>query len=66
MMLAAEPPSVLAAVDVSPASVEIRQHRQPYALQVLGTSSDGFSVDLRSDAKFASADPKIAMIGATT
>ncbi len=61
---AAEPPSVLASLEVSPASLEIRQHRQSHALQVLGTTSDGFSLDLRSDAKFASADPKIATVDA--
>jgi hypothetical protein len=58
-------PAEVAAVEVSPASVEIRHQRQPYAVQVLGTTADGFSLDLRSDAKFASGDPKIATVDNT-
>ena len=39
-----------------------RHHRQPQSLQVLGTTADGYSLDLRPQAKFASADPKIATV----
>lgn len=47
---------------VNPPSVEIRHHRHPHALQVLGQSADGFSLDLHDQAKFTSADPKIATV----
>ncbi len=50
------------AIIVSPASLDLRHHRQPHALQVLGTTADGYSLDLRSQAKFTSADPKIATV----
>jgi hypothetical protein len=47
---------------ISPASLDLRRHRQPHALQVLATTADGYSLDLRSQAKFTSADPKIATV----
>ncbi len=55
---------VPASITVLPASIEIRQQRHPHALQVLGVSADGFSLDLRAQAKYASADPKIATVDA--
>lgn len=51
-------------VTVLPASLELRHQRQPHAIQVFGATSDGFSVDLISQAKFTSADPKIATVDA--
>src|SRR5262245_44274806 len=57
---AAGPPAV--AWHVHPTAVELRQHRQPHSLQVLGTTSDGYSVDLRSQARFTSADPRVATV----
>src|ERR1700736_3616207 len=57
-MLAPVPGSVM----VQPTAVELRHQRQPHGLQVLGTSADGYSLDLRSKAKFASADPKVAVV----
>jgi hypothetical protein len=57
-----EPIPVPASVSVHPAAIELRHHRQPHSLQVLGASADGFSLDLRPQAKFASADPKIATV----
>src|SRR4051794_2196533 len=57
---AAGPPAV--AWQVHPAAVELRQHRQPHSLQVLGTTPDGYSVDLRSQARFTSADPRVATV----
>ncbi|MBY0515080.1 MAG: DUF1553 domain-containing protein [Gemmataceae bacterium] len=53
-----------AAVTVQPAAVEIRHHRHPIAVRVLGTTPDGYSVDLRGEAKITSADPKIAAVDA--
>src|SRR5438094_6547085 len=61
---AGEPVAIPASVTVQPASVELRHHRQPQSLQVLATSADGFSLDLRGGAKFASADAKVAVVGA--
>ncbi len=55
---AAEP----ASVTVSPIAIEIKHHRQPHAIQVLGTTADGYSVDLRDPAKFTVADPKVATV----
>jgi hypothetical protein len=52
------------AVDVHPASVELRHHRQPFSLQVLGTTSDGYSLDLRAQAAFRSANPLVAAVDA--
>jgi hypothetical protein len=47
-------------VTVQPAAIELRHQRQPIALQVLGASADGYSLDLRSEAKYTSADRPIA------
>src|SRR5436190_13874760 len=49
-------------VTVSPSAIEIKHHRQPHAIQVLGTTADGYSVDLRGEAKFTVADPKVATV----
>jgi hypothetical protein len=49
-------------IAVHPTTIELRHQRQPHSLQVLGASADGFSLDLRAQAKFASADPKIATV----
>jgi hypothetical protein len=56
----AAPPS--GAITVSPASLDLRHHRRPHALQILGTTADGYSLDLRSQAKFTSADPRVAAV----
>ena len=52
----------VASVQVSPAAVEIRHHRHPHSLQILGTTADGYSLDLRSQAKFTSANPRVAVV----
>jgi hypothetical protein len=49
-------------VTVQPTAVELRHQRQPHGLQVLGATADGYSLDLRSQSKFASADPRIAIV----
>ena len=60
---AAEPsPAVSGPVTVHPASLELHHPRQPHSLQVLGTTADGYSLDLRDQARFASADPRIAAV----
>lgn len=56
-----DPPAVGPLV-VHPQKVVIRHHRHPFAVQVLGSSKDGFSLDLRSQAQFTSADPKVAIV----
>jgi hypothetical protein len=59
------PPSATSAVVsvlVHPTAVELRHHRQPCALQVLGQTGDGYSVDLRSQARFTSSQPQIAQV----
>jgi hypothetical protein len=45
-----------------PTVVDLRHPRKPHSIQVLGTSPDGFSLDLRPMAKFASADTKVATV----
>jgi hypothetical protein len=55
---AGEPVSVA----VYPTTIEINHLRQPHAVQVLGTTVDGFSADLRDVARFTSNDPKIATV----
>src|SRR6516165_4120513 len=51
-------------VTVQPTAIELRHQRQPIALQVLGASADGYSLDLRSEAKYTSADGKVAIVDA--
>ena len=60
-----DPAVVPASITVEPATVEINHPRQPYVLQVLGISSDRYSLDLHSSAKFMSADPHIATVDAS-
>jgi hypothetical protein len=59
-----EPTPAPGSVTVHPTAVELRHHRQPHAIQVLATSADGYSVDVRAQAKFASADPQVATVDA--
>jgi hypothetical protein len=59
---AAEP---TVSLSVSPARIDIRHHRQPHAIQVLGAASDGFSLDLRGNARFTSANPQVATVDDT-
>lgn len=49
-------------VTVHPTLVELRNVRWPQSLQVLGTTADGFSLDLRPSATFTSANPAIATV----
>jgi hypothetical protein len=49
-------------VTVSPPAIEINHHRHPHAIQVLGTTADGYSVDLRDVATFATDNPKVAVV----
>ena len=55
---------VPASILVQPAAIELKHQRQPIAIQVLGASADGYSLDLCNQAKYASADPKIATVDA--
>src|SRR5687767_8937289 len=50
------------AISVQPRAIEIRHQRHPHAIQVLGASAAGFSLDLRSQTKFASGDQKVAIV----
>src|SRR5690349_12130747 len=49
-------------VVVSPASLDLRHARQPHSIQVLGATADGYTVDLRPQAKITSANPQIAAV----
>lgn len=55
---------VPASVTIQPATLELRHQRQPHSLQVLGAAADGYTVDLRSQATFTSANPAIASVDA--
>src|SRR4051794_21469256 len=59
---AADDPAPVGPVTVHPTSIDIRHQRHPFALQVMGASADGYTLDLRDRAKFASADPKVAVV----
>jgi hypothetical protein len=50
------------AITVHPSTIELRHPRQPHSLQILGTTADGYSLDLRSEARFTSANPGIAVV----
>jgi len=65
VLLALAAPAFGQAVSVSPAAIDIRHQRHPHAIQVLGVSPDGFSLDLHSEAKFTSSNPSVATVDAT-
>jgi hypothetical protein len=48
-----------------PASIELTHPRQQQSLQVLATNTAGYSVDLRGEAKFASANESVATVDAS-
>src|SRR5262245_63227849 len=52
----------VASISVSPSAIEIKHHRHPHAIQVLGTTADGYSVDLRESATFATDNAKVAIV----
>ncbi len=56
------PPAPTGPVTVHPTTLDLRHARQPHSLQVLGATADGYSLDLRDQARFASADPRIAEV----
>ena len=51
-------------ITVAPAKLELTHIRRPQSLQILGTTADGFTVDLHAKAKYSSADEKIATVDA--
>jgi hypothetical protein len=53
-----------ASITVSPTSLEIKHHRHAHAIQVLGTSADGYALDLRDSATFTTDNPKVAVVEA--
>lgn len=56
------PAPVPDSVKVHPTALELRHQRRPHSLQVLGISADGATLDLRPQARFTSADPKVVTI----
>ncbi|MFO0805116.1 MAG: DUF1549 and DUF1553 domain-containing protein [Gemmataceae bacterium] len=62
LLLITAAPAFGQAVVVSPATIEIKHHRHPHAIQVLGTSADGFSQDLHAEARFTSSDANVAAV----
>lgn len=51
-------------VRIHPPAVVLNHVRWPQSLQVLGSTADGYALDLRSQAKFTSANPAIALVEA--
>jgi hypothetical protein len=49
-------------ITVHPAAVDLRHIRSPQSLQVLGNTVDGYSLDLRAQATFTSANPAVASV----
>jgi hypothetical protein len=61
-LFAADDPPPAGPIVAHPAAIEFRQHRQVQSLQLLGSTADGYSLDLRTPAQLTIADPKIAVI----
>src|SRR5262245_42792405 len=59
---AEEPAPAPASISVHPLAINLRHPRQPHSLQVLAASADGYTVDVRAQAKFTSADPAVAVV----
>jgi hypothetical protein len=57
-----DPAPLATSITVHPTTLDLRQHRQPRSLQVFGVTADGYSLDLRPQARFASADPRVATV----
>jgi hypothetical protein len=55
-------PPLPESIAVHPATLDLRHPRQPHSLQVLASTGDGFTLDVRHQARFASADPRIATV----
>lgn len=62
LLLIAAPVPVAGFV-VSPPVIEIQHSRSPVSIQVLATTTDGYSADLRTQAIFTIADSRIATVG---
>ena len=58
------PPPLPETIKVYPAKIELRHVREPQSLQLLGSTSDGYTLDLHAQAKFTSANPKVASVDA--
>ncbi len=61
-LTAGEPVPVATSITAHPSTIDLRHPRQPHSLQVVGTTADGYSLDLRPQARFTSADLKIATV----
>src|SRR5262245_9420147 len=57
-----EPAPVPGSITVHPATLDLRHVRHLHSLQVLGAMADGYSLDLRPQARFISGDPGVAMV----
>ena len=58
----AQEAAITGSITVHPATIELRHPRQPKSLQVLATTADGYSLDLREGARFTSSDANIARV----
>lgn len=53
----------LVTIRVHPTTIDLTHHRDPRSVQVMGIDAEGYTIDLRTEAKYTVADPKIATIG---
>jgi hypothetical protein len=60
--IAADDPPPAGPITAHPAAIELRHHRQVQSLQLLGASTDAYSLDMRSQAQLTIVDPKIAVL----
>ncbi len=49
-------------VAIYPTKLDLRHPRQPHAIQVLGATTDGYSIDLRDQTQFTVADARVAAV----
>jgi len=61
---AQEPPAIVGQVKVVPEKIVLRVRRDPHSLLVLGQTAAGLSVDLTSQATFASSSDSVATVAA--
>ncbi len=59
---AAPTPGIPSSFEVHPATLELHHQRRPHSLQVFATTADGYSLDLRNQARFQSAHPQVARV----
>jgi hypothetical protein len=55
-------PALAGPVRIEPASISLKHLRQPRSILVMGTTADGYSIDLTPLATFTSSNPQVAVV----